>query len=61
MPTHTRSVVFTDLVNYTEKTARADRESLRRLIARHEEWTREVCEPLGGRLVKGLGDAFITR
>ncbi|MFT5679416.1 MAG: hypothetical protein ACI8RZ_000320 [Myxococcota bacterium] len=60
MPTHTRSVVFTDLVNYTEKTARSDRESLRRLIALHEEWTREVCEPLGGRLVKSLGDAFMT-
>ena len=58
MPTHTRSVVFTDLVNYTEKTARSDRESLRRLITRHEEWTREVCEPLGGRLVKSLGDAL---
>jgi len=60
MPTHTRSVVFTDLVNYTEKTARSDREYLRHLITHHESWTREVCEPLGGRLIKSLGDAFIT-
>ncbi|MFT4974729.1 MAG: class 3 adenylate cyclase [Myxococcota bacterium] len=60
MATVTRTVVFTDLVNYTEKTARADRETLRNLIEQHEAWTREVCEPLGGRLVKNLGDAFIT-
>lgn len=60
MATVTRTVVFTDLVNYTEKTARADRETLRNLISQHEAWTREVCEPLGGRLVKNLGDAFIT-
>ncbi|MEL6349771.1 MAG: adenylate/guanylate cyclase domain-containing protein [Myxococcota bacterium] len=60
MATFTRTVVFTDLVNYTEKTARADRETLRQLISRHEQWTREVCEPLNGRLVKGLGDAFLT-
>lgn len=60
MPTVTRTIVFTDLVNYTEKTARSDRESLRQLISQHEAWTRSVCEPLGGRLVKNLGDAFIT-
>jgi len=60
MATVTRTVVFTDLVNYTEKTARADRETLRRLISQHEAWTRAVCEPLGGRLIKNLGDAFIT-
>jgi len=60
MATQTRTVVFTDLVDYTAKTARSDRESLRRLIERHEVWTRKVCEPLGGRLAKGLGDAFVT-
>jgi class 3 adenylate cyclase len=60
MGTVTRTIVFTDLVNYTEKTSRSDRETLRRLISQHESWTREVCEPLGGRLVKNLGDAFIT-
>lgn len=60
MPTLTRTVVFTDLVNYTAATAQIDRESLRRLIAQHEAMTRAVCESMGGRLVKGLGDAFMT-
>ncbi|MBM75541.1 MAG: hypothetical protein CMK59_09070 [Proteobacteria bacterium] len=60
MTTATKTVVFTDLANYTQSTAGADREQIRKLIEDHETHTRNLFEPYGGEIIKGLGDAFLT-
>ena len=57
--TRTRTVVFTDLANYTAKVARSDREGIRRILAEHEELVRPIASRYGGRIVKNLGDAFL--
>jgi class 3 adenylate cyclase len=60
VPTRTQTVVFTDLTNYTASVGRADRESLRSLIATHERSVAQRLEGLGGRVVKNLGDSFMV-
>ncbi len=60
MSTHTRTVVFTDLANYTQSVGRADREALRKLIAEHEKTVAPVIERHNGRVVKNLGDSFMA-
>lgn len=57
--TRTRTVVFTDLANYTAKVSRADREGLRRILLEHEALVRPIASRYGGRIVKNLGDAFL--
>jgi class 3 adenylate cyclase len=57
--TRTRTVVFTDLANYTAKVSRADREGLRRILQEHEALVRPIVTRYGGRIVKNLGDAFL--
>ncbi|MFT7518786.1 MAG: class 3 adenylate cyclase, partial [Kiritimatiellia bacterium] len=57
--TRTRTVVFTDLANYTAKVSRSDREGLRRILLEHEELVRPIANRYGGRIVKNLGDAFL--
>ena len=59
MSTKTRTVVFTDLANYTAKVARSDREGLRRILLEHEEIVTPVVNRYGGRIVKNLGDSFL--
>lgn len=60
MATRTRTVVFTDLANYTASVGRADREALRNLIARHEELVAPVLQRYGGNVVKNLGDSYMA-
>ena len=60
MPTFTKTVVFTDIANYTLSTAKANREELRQLIQDHEDHTKELFGPYGGKLVKNLGDSFMA-
>lgn len=60
MSTHTRTVVFTDLANYTARVGGADREALRRLIAEHETAVTPVIQRHNGRVVKNLGDSFMA-
>ena len=60
MPTFTKTVVFTDIANYTLSTAKANREELRQLIQDHEDHTNELFAPYGGKLVKNLGDSFMA-
>ncbi len=60
LATRTRTVVFTDLANYTASVGRSDRESLRNLIASHEKLVAPVLEQHGGRIVKNLGDSFMA-
>lgn len=57
--TTTRTVVFTDLANYTAKVARTDREGLRAILQEHEQLVQPVVERYGGRIVKNLGDSFL--
>ncbi len=60
MPTRTRTVVFTDMANYTASVERTDREGLRNLIAAHEQTVAPVLTRHGGRVVKTLGDSFMV-
>ena len=60
MPTATRTVVFTDLANYTASVARSDREGLRDLIRYHEHLVIPVMEAHHGRVVKNIGDSFMA-
>jgi hypothetical protein len=57
--TVTRTVVFTDLSNYTARVARSDREALRELLVEHEKIVTPLIEGRGGRVVKNLGDSFM--
>ncbi len=59
MPTSTRTVVFTDLANYTAKVAGSDREGLRRILQEHEALIAPIIDRNGGRVVKNLGDSFM--
>jgi class 3 adenylate cyclase len=60
VPTRLRTVVFTDLANYTASVLRADRETLRQLIVAHEEVVAQSLEKAGGRVVKNLGDSYMA-
>ncbi len=60
MATLTRTVVFTDLANYTDSVGRADRVALRSLVARHEQLVAPALERHGGRVIKNLGDSFMA-
>ncbi len=59
MATATRTVVFTDLANYTASVSGRDREGLRALIHKHERFVRPICQRHNGNVVKNLGDAFL--
>ena len=60
MATATRTVVFTDLANYTQSVSRADRETLRKLLNDHEQFVHSVVGSHNGRIVKNLGDSFMV-
>ena len=60
MATRTRTVVFTDMANYTASVERTDREGLRNLIAEHERLVAPVLTRHGGRVLKTLGDSFMV-
>jgi class 3 adenylate cyclase len=60
VPTRTRTVVFTDLKDYTSSVSRADRQGVRDLVATHKEMVPPVLERHGGVVVKNLGDSFLA-
>ena len=59
MSTVTRTVLFTDLANYTGRVSRTDRKGLRRILSDHEDIVRPLVEEAGGRIVKNIGDSFL--
>ncbi|MBN2798026.1 MAG: adenylate/guanylate cyclase domain-containing protein [Deltaproteobacteria bacterium] len=59
MPTNTRTVVFTDLANYTATVSGTDREGLRRILREHEDTVTPIVEKYRGRVVKNIGDSFM--
>lgn len=60
MATRTRTVLFTDMANYTASVSRADRQGLRNLLAAHEKFVHPILTRRGGRIVKNLGDAYMA-
>ena len=60
MANKTKTIVFTDLANYTMSTAKATQEEIRNLIEEHEVHTKRIFDPYGGVLVKNLGDSFMA-
>lgn len=59
LSTATRTVLFTDLADYTYKVSRTDREGLRRILKAHEQMVIPIVEGFGGYLVKNIGDSFL--
>lgn len=59
MGTATRTVLFTDLANYTAAVSRTDREGLRRILTEHQDLVSPIVTRYGGRIVKNLGDSFM--
>ena len=60
MPSLTKTVVFTDLAGYTQKTATIGHEELQKLAEAHEQHVLEVFKPFGGQLVKSIGDSYMA-
>ena len=60
MPTSTRTVVFTDLANYTQRVSRSDRSELRDLLSEHERVVKGIIIEHGGVVVKNLGDSYMA-
>jgi class 3 adenylate cyclase len=58
--TRTRTVVFTDMADYTRRTSESDREGLRNLLALHQRLVEPVLTGRGGRVVKNIGDSFMA-
>ena len=56
----TKTIVFTDLADYTRNISQTDHQRLRRLVQLHESHTQAIVEPHGGRLVRNLGDSFMV-
>ncbi|MEM7251935.1 MAG: adenylate/guanylate cyclase domain-containing protein, partial [Pseudomonadota bacterium] len=57
--TVTRTVMFTDIADYTASVARTDREGLHQILAEHENRVKPVVEEYAGRIVKNIGDSFL--
>lgn len=59
MATATRTVLFTDLADYTAQVARADTEGLHQLLQGYEKAVYPIVAARGGRVVKNIGDSFM--
>jgi len=57
--TVTRTVVFTDLANYTARVSRSDRAELHEILKKHEGIVAPIVQRYGGAVVKNLGDSFM--
>lgn len=58
--TRTRTVVFTDMADFTRSVSASDREALRQLLAMHQRLVEPVLTGQGGRVVKNIGDSFMA-
>lgn len=57
--TRVLTIVFTDIKGFTERTSHSDRESVSRLLAKHEELLLPLVKKYDGILIKTIGDAFL--
>ena len=53
------TVMFTDIVGYTEQTARLSRAGLNTLLRTHDQVVLPIVEAFGGRRIKAIGDALL--
>ena len=53
------TIMFTDIVGFTELTSTLSRASLRRLLHEHDRILMPICRAFGGRRVKSIGDALL--
>ena len=60
MASATKTVLFTDLEDYTAAVSEMDRAQLHALIEEHEQKVASVLEQNGGQIVKSIGDSFLT-
>jgi class 3 adenylate cyclase len=58
--TRTRTVVFTDMADYSRQVNSADRAGLLKLLDMHQRFVEPVLTGRGGRIVKGIGDSFMA-
>lgn len=59
MPSRVMTVVFTDIKGFTERTAKSDRESMLKLLSKHNDLLRPIVGKYDGTVVKTIGDAFL--
>ena len=59
MKTVNLAIMFTDIVGYTERTARQSREENEKLIETHDNLLLPAVKALGGEHVKSIGDALL--
>lgn len=59
MGTRTRTVMFTDLADYTAKVSKTDRAGLHKILEEHEELVSPIVQRHHGEVVKNLGDSFM--
>jgi class 3 adenylate cyclase len=60
LSTSTKTVLFTDLEDYTASVSEMDRAQLHVLIEEHETKVASVLEKNGGLVVKNIGDSFLS-
>jgi len=59
LATRTRTILFTDLSDYTARVSSMDGEALREMVRVHEGRVHPSVERHGGRVVKNIGDSFL--
>ena len=60
MASSTKTILFTDLEDYTAAVSEMARDQLHSLILEHEKKVAFVLEQHGGQVVKNIGDSFLT-
>ena len=56
----TLTIMLSDMVEFTSKTSRMSREGMMEMLRGHDELLRPVIRHHGGRVVKTIGDAFMS-
>lgn len=60
MATVTRTVMFTDLTDFTKKSSDLDRRGIHDLLAWHLRMVEPFAKKYGGRVIKNLGDSYLV-
>lgn len=60
MASSTKTILFTDLEDYTAAMSEMARDQLHSLVLEHEKKVAFVLEQHGGQVVKNIGDSFLT-
>lgn len=58
--TENLTIMFTDMVGYTQRTSEQSRDANRDLLRRHDALLLPVLAQFGGRLIKRIGDAMLV-